>query len=157
MGRTIKAELHYGYNLGDDEDGFQFAEVDEEYGITPTMPWWDEDGDDLAEQGKEQLLRTAGFSYDGPHDDAYYDRYRAAMANLGVTFERTGYEGGMTLLVAAGREYTAYTGDHTEIDPAAMNTAADAAADEALATALQALGITPKQDKPAWLLTCYYG
>jgi hypothetical protein len=155
---TIKAELHYGYDLGDaNGEGWQFAELGGEYDSTPTVSWWDEDGDDFAEQAMEQLLRAAGFTETDWRAVGYYDRRRAAEATIGVAFEHTGYEAARTLIVAKGREYGAYTSDVTELDPAAMGAAADEAANEALANALKVLGITPKQEKPAWLLTCYHG
>lgn len=159
MGRTIRAELYYGYSLGDDENGWEFAEVDDEdYSSTPTMPWWDEDGDELSDQAMGVLLAASGFTETDSSADGYYGRRREAEAALGVTFEATGYQGGRTLLVAASREFAADCGESVEIDPALMSDATtNAAADEALANALRVLGITPKQEKPAWLLTCYYG
>ncbi len=159
MGITVKAELHYGYNLGDSEtDGWQFAEVsDEEYNGTPTMPWWDEDGDGLAGQAEKVLLAAVGFTETDWSADGYFDRQREAKARLGVAFEITGYEGGRTLIVASGTERTAYSSEATEIDPAVLASTTTDAMDRQLADALRILGITPKQDKPAWLLTCYYG
>lgn len=158
MGITVKAELRYGYNLGDDESGWEFAEVsDDEYSTTPTVDWWNEDGDGLSEQAEVMLLASVGFTETDWRADGYWDRKRAAQNLLAVEFESTGYEGGRTLLVAKGREYHAYSSDCTELDPAAMGAAADEVANKALANALQVLGITPNQTKPMWLLTCYYG
>lgn len=157
MSMTIRAELRYGYNLGGDENGWEFAEVDDEYGTTPTVPWWDEDGESLGEQAEEQLFRAVGFTGADWNAPDYGERRRAAAAKIGVELESTGHEGTRVLIVAKGRKYHSSPSDVTELDPAAMGAAADEAANEALASAVKVLGITPKQEKPAWLLTCYYG
>jgi hypothetical protein len=156
---TIQAELHYGYNLGDPDNGsgWEFAEVTDEYAETPALPWWDEDGDSFGEQAMTQLLTAAGFTETDRRADGYHQRRRDAEERLGVEFENTGYEASRALLVAKGTERTAYTSEVTELDPAAMAAAATEAMDGALAEALRVLGITPAQTKPAWLLTCYYG
>jgi hypothetical protein len=160
MGMTIQAELHYGYDLGDNENGngWAFAETSGEYDETIALPWFDEGGDSLGEQAMDQLRKAAGFiETDWRADSTYFDRRRELDAQLGVEFQNTGYEGARTLLVAKGIEITAYTSEVELIDPALLAAGATDAMDQALANALQVLGITPKQEKPAWLLTCYYG
>lgn len=157
MGMTIRAEISYGYSLGDDYgDGWEFAEVDDDG--EPTVSWWDEDGDSFDEQAMEVLLIRSGFDEPGwPRADGYYDRLRDAKARLGVEFVSTGYEGARTLLIASGTKRATFTSGAVEIDPVAMAGAATEAMNEALADAQRVLGITPNQSKPAWLLTCYYG
>jgi len=157
MGMTAKAELHYGYHLGDEESGYEIAEVDDDaFGTDLTVPWWDEDGDSFDEQAMAVLRASVGFT-ETEYSEGFYERQREADARLDVEIERSGYQGGQFLLVVKGRELGAEAGDVVELDPAELTAKVDEAADAALADALRTLGITPKQEKPAWLLTCYYG
>jgi len=165
MGRTIKASLAYGYTLGGDDGGWEFHEVygDDEYeqGYGPKLDWYDSDdegGEGFQEQAMTRLLATAGFTETDWRADGYYERRWEAEKRLGVQFERTGYEGGdLLLIVRQEEEFDAYCGDVEEIDPGALTAVGNADADALLAAALQALGITPNQEKAAWLLTVYYG
>ena len=165
MGRTIKASLAYGYCLGGGDGGWEFQEVysDDEYeiGYGPKLDWYDdedEDGDGFQEQATTRLLASAGFTETDWQAEGYYERRWGAEKELGVQFERTGYEGGdLLLIVKQEGEFDAYCGNAEEIDPAMLTAVGNAEADARLAAALQTLGITPNQPKPAWLLTCYYG
>lgn len=154
MGMTIRAELNYGYVICDFHgDGYQFAEVDVG---EPTATWWDGNGDSFDEQAMTYLRAAAGFT-ETEWSERYYDRMCEADEKIGVEFEHTGYEGGRTLLVAKGRKHDTEPSGTTMIDPVFMGAATDGIANEALSNALRTLGITPRQEKPAWLLTCYYG
>lgn len=154
MGMTIKAELHYGYEIYDADSGWLITEAGEFGEFEPA--WWDEDGDGLGEQIMEQLVRAAGFTETSGADD-YWSRRWEVERDLPVEVEHSGYEGRQLLLVVKDREFSADAGEAEVIDPAVMSAQADEAANALLADALRTLGITPKQEKPAWLLTCYYG
>lgn len=155
MGMTIKAELHYGFTIYDADGGWEIAEAGEFGEYTPD--WWDEDGDDTGEQITTQLLKASGFTETYGEAEDYWSRRLDAEDSLPVELEHSGYQGGQLMLVVKDREYSAYAGDATTIDPAEMAAQNDEVANAHLADALRTLGITPVQSKPAWLLTCYYG
>ena len=157
MGTTTRAELSYGYRLQGNDGQWLVKEVhpedSDEYGLN--LDWLDDEDsfDDMAM--KRLLAALAGFTETDWRAPGYFDRKREAEARLGVAFGRTGWEADDLLLVT--KQYGAYLGDAEEIDPAEMIAAAGAAADERLGQALEVLGMTPLQERPAWLLTAYRG
>lgn len=158
MGTIIKAELSYGYRLQGGDGAWLVREVhpedSDEWGLN--VDWITEDDEDnFDEIAKLRLLASVGFTETDYHADGYYDRLRAAEARLGVELERTGWEFNDLLLVT--RQIGAYLGEAEPVDPAVL--AAEQASDacDRLRAALAVLGLTPLQEKPAWLLTARKG
>lgn len=164
MGSSPSAFLAYGYDLGGG-DGWKIRETDEYGGIDASnasmLAWYDEDSDDgFIEQAERRLLAViAGFTEkwgDNP-DGAYFDREKAAKEVVGVKFDTYSYgEYPMHVLAAKVIE----VGD----DQALIVNPQDLTPDlgevlkwnSALNAAIEALGITPEQENPSWLLCAYY-
>lgn len=157
MGTTIKAELSYGYRLQGDDGQWLVREVhpddSELWGLN--LDWFDEDEDSFDEAAGRRLLASIGFTETDYTVDGYFDRQRAAEAQLGVALERTGWEANDLLLVT--KQIGAYLGEAEEIDPAVLAAEAGGDGNERLRSALAVLGLTPLQEQPAWLLTAYRG
>ncbi len=176
MGSSSRAHLAYGYDLGTEED-FRCAERGE-YG-SPKLPWLpgSDDEDDRDEEYDEDdetdddetdfvtavetllLERVGGFTETNWHADGYFDRKRAADAVVGVEVAAAGgddYPGWM--LVAAGSERSVEWSEAMTLDLGAMATEPAAKGwDAKLTAALSALGLTPTQDGPRWLVFPSYG
>lgn len=159
MGQSTNGMLVYGYNFGG-LDGWEIEEAGE-YG--EWQPEWlnsdsDEDeDDDVIEAAGKVLLASVGFAETDWQADGYYDRKRAAEARLGVEFDSY-CSGDYPMWVLAADVTTVYRGDVKVIDFAALEQAReDGDWDAKLAAAVQALGVTPKQDGPKWLLVSYWG
>jgi len=156
MGTSTNAMLVYGYHLGNADDGLEVAEADED-GLLG-LDWYDPDtDDDFAETAMEVLLGAAGFTEEYEPGSGYYERKSAAEAALGVEFE-THCSGDYPMLILAAKTVTAHRGDADPIDFVALATEAEAGGwDDKLRNALQVLGLTPKQERPMWLLCSYWG
>ncbi len=162
MGTSTNAVLAYGYDLGGDEEGWKIQEADE-YGELPEgLAWYDPDGDDdLADQAHEWLLaKLAGFPgkrHPGEHENDFFDREKVAKELVGVEFESY-CSSDYPMYVLAAHAITVYRGHSEVLDLGSLAT--DPAVngwDDKLAAALAALGITPKQEKPGWVLVSYSG
>lgn len=155
MGVSTDGILAYGFNLGGDEGGWEIAEVDEYGEWTPD--WYDEEEEDLVSDAETHLLRAAGFTETDYKAEGYYDRKREAGARVGV--ELVSYcSGEFPMYVLAAHHITAYRGDVKEIDFAALDQKrVDEGWDEKLRAACEALGVTPKQERPKWMLVSYWG
>jgi hypothetical protein len=155
MGQSTNGMLVYGYNFG-----WEIEEVGE-YG--EWHPSWlnsdsdeDESGDVIEAAGKV-LLASVGFAETDWRADGYHDRLRAAEAQLGVEFDSY-CSGDYPMWCLAAHITTVYRGDVKEIDFGALEKArVDGGWDGKLAAAIQALGVTPKQAQPRWLLVSYWG
>lgn len=155
MGQSTNAVLAYGYDLGGDEGGWKIAEAGE-YG--EWEPHWaaDEDDDPMAAAGK-LLLASVDFAETDWRADGYRARKQAAEARLGVELESY-CSGDYPMWLLAAHTITVYRGDCKEIDFAALEKArADGDWDAKLTHALTTLGVTPKQERPGWLLVSYWG
>lgn len=153
MGQSTNGMLVYGYNFGGEEGGWQLAEVDE---YEPWEPEWMGDDDVISAAG-ERLLASVGFTETDYKAEGYFDRKKAAEDRLGVEFDSF-CSGDYPMWVLAADVTTVYRGDVKEIDFAALEQAReDGDWDAKLAAAVQALGVTPKQDGPKWLLVSYWG
>jgi hypothetical protein len=158
MGQSTNGILAYGYDLGGDEE-FKVQGVGE-YGELK-LDWYDpeaEDGDDFQAAAERRLLVASGFTetYEDGRPD-YFGRESAAKEALGVEFESY-CSGDYPMFVLAAKALTAYRGDCDVIDMAALSDPAVLAGyDEKLSAALAALGLTPVQEAPAWLLCSYWG
>lgn len=162
MGVSTNGILAYGYDLGG-EDEWKVREADEYGGLIPHTGGWapdpeTEEGYDLIGLAERHLLAASGFTetYEDGRE-GYFGRENAAKEALGVEFEAYCSDD-YTMYVLAAKVLTAHRGDVQ--DAAAFILAAEEARpemDAKLRVALEALGITPVQEKPAWLLCSYWG
>lgn len=162
MGTSTNAMLVYGYNLGAGDGEWEIAEVDG-YG-SPKLDWYgtnedDEDDEDegFTELAMKRLLTAAGFTETDYKVAGYFDRQKAAEKQVGVEFDSY-CSGDYPMWVLAARIITVRRGDCGVIDFAELTAEAEAGDyDTKLANAIQVLGITPKQERPRWLLVSYWG
>lgn len=162
MGVSTDAILAYGYDLGGEEE-FKVREVDEYGGLLPGTGDWAPDPEaeedyDLIEMAERHLLEASGFTetYEDGRD-GYFGRESAAKEALGVEFAAYCSDES-TMYVLAAKVLTANRG-YVQ-DAGVFILAAEAARpemDRKLRAALEVLGITPVQEKPAWLLCSYWG
>lgn len=156
MGQSTDGILAYGYDLGGDE-GWKLEGLGE-YGEFPELPWLDED-EGFQESAERRLLaEIAGFTEEwSPGKDGYWERKEAAEARVGVKFDSY-CSGDYPMFLLATKVITVHRGSVKDIDMLAL--AAEPAAngwDAKLRAALAALGITPQQSEPRWLLASYWG
>ena len=156
MGQSTNAVLAYGYDLGSGEE-WKIAEVGE-YGDL-AVDWFDEDHEDgFLGQAERRLLNASGFTetYEDGKDD-YFAREGEAKERLGVEFESY-CSGEYPMYVLATKVITVRRGYSEVLDlPALMAEPAEHGWDDKLTAALTALGITPKQEQPGWVLCSYWG
>lgn len=154
MGMDPRARLVYGYALGGDADGegWLIGEAGE-YGE------WEPDWigeDDIISAAEKRLMASVGFTETDYKADGYFDRAREAKAQLGVEFVSHGGE--YSCWALAAWKVTVEWGEVAMVDLAAlMSERVDGDWDAKLAHAITALGVTPKQERPAWLLLAAYG
>ncbi|GGZ23733.1 hypothetical protein GCM10010387_16190 [Streptomyces inusitatus] len=162
MGRSTNALLVYGYDLGGDGDGdgWKVQETDE-YGGLAELDWFDEEHPeaDFCDAVERRLLAVLGGFTEEWTEDArntgYYDREKAAKARVHVKVETHCSDGAPSYLLAVNVT-TARRGDPVVIDVDDLTRSRLAADwDDLLAEALQALGLTPLQAAPAWILASY--
>jgi hypothetical protein len=163
MGQSTNAVLAYGYDLGSDED-WKIQEASGEYGELQ-LDWLttagdtedDEDAGFIAQAKKRLLAQIAGFTETDWQVEGFFTRQDEAEKSLGVEF-KSYCSGDYPMYVLAAHAITVHRGDSQLLDLAAL--AADPAAngwDEKLQAALTALGITPTQQTPGWVLCSYWG
>ncbi|MFF9118282.1 hypothetical protein ACF09Y_22230 [Streptomyces massasporeus] len=156
MGQSTNGILAYGYDLGGEEE-WKLQGLGE-YGELPDLPWHAE-GEDFQEAAERRLLaQLADFTETWqPGSDGYFTREQEAKARLGVEFD-TYCSGDYPMYLLATKVITVYRGSVEHIDMAELVTAPETNGwDEKLRAAVQALGITPTQEKPKWLLCSYWG
>jgi hypothetical protein len=160
MGQSTNAVLAYGYDLAGGEDEWKIKEVGE-YG-EPKLDWYDdsEDNDDgFVEQAQKRLLaQVAGFTEKWERGaEGYFAREKAAQERVGVEFESY-CSGEYPMYVLAAHVITVHRGYSQLLDLAALVNAVGVSDwDAKLAAAIKALGITPTQAKPGWVLVSYWG
>lgn len=162
MGTRTDAILAYGYDLGGDGE-WKVREVDEYGGLMPGAGGWVPDPEaeedyDLTGLAERHLLDASGFTetYEDGRE-GYFGRESAAKEALGVEFE-TYCSDEYPMYVLAAKVLTADRG-YVQ-DAASFILAAEEARpemDRKLRTALGALGLTPLQEQPKWLLCSYWG
>lgn len=157
MGRSLTAKLVYGYDLGGAEDEWKVREANEYGGLT--LDWLDEDTDDVIGDMERRILAVvAGFTETWETSDdgkGFFRRKRAAEATLGVKFGSYGVSDYSAYLLSA---HSVDVRGAEVMDLAALESHPDRPQwDAALTAAIQALGITPMQEKPGWLLCASYG
>lgn len=156
MGMSASGILAYGYNLGGG-DGWEIAETGE-YG-EPALDWFDPEAEDtdFVTEAEKRLLAAAGFTETDWQVDGYFARERAAKAALGVEFESY-CSGDYSQYVLATKVITVSWGEVEPIDVTALQCEpVENHWDDRLRAAVSTLGLTPKQEKPAWLLCSYWG
>ncbi|MFI7468168.1 hypothetical protein [Nonomuraea sp. NPDC049646] len=163
MGSSPSAFLAYGYDLGSGES-WKFRETDEYGYLDPSKVAWYDDGEDadgFVEQAERRLLaEIAGFTetwetWSG--EGNFFTAESAAKERLGVKFDTYSYHEYPMYVLAAN---VIEVGD----DQALIVNPKDLTPDlgevlrwnSALSAALEALGITPEQETPSWLLCAYY-
>lgn len=152
------ANLAYGYDLGHATD-FKAAERTEDGG--PCLPWLNEGLGKLIATANERLLaEVAGFREPWKWSDDYFAGLRAAKTTVGVRIVELGhiYDPVGWVLAATESKRSAMWVDTMTLDPAEM--LAEPAVkswDEKLSAATAALGITPHQVAPCWLVFPFYG
>jgi hypothetical protein len=145
MGVDWDAHLVFGYDLGFPDEVIPY---DEE------PSWYDPEDDDLHQQLNDALLdKLAGFSDKWTREDtSYWERRSRAEAKIGVEIWNycSLYERDSAGLILGTKGYRASEDEVAEI------TSEDLVIDpewiERLDNAIAALGLKPKNSKPAWLL-----
>lgn len=156
MGMSADAHLIYGYNL--EGQGDWEIEQTGEYGEI-ALDWYDnEDGsdDDFVEACQKRLLASVGIT-ENPDAGRYFDLEKHVEEHFGVKFFPYGYHDyGRWMLCA--HEIEAYGWSVEAVDLADLVVMPEMNGwDDRLTRVAQILGVTPKQAKPAWLLTSSYG
>jgi len=163
MGVSTDAILAYGYDLGGGDE-WKVREVDEYGGLLPGPAGWVPDPEteedyDLIELAERRLLDVSGFTetYEDGRD-GYFGREREAKEALGVEFE-TYCSDEYPMFVLAAKVHTVRRGYVADVGEfiAAADEATRQEWDAKLASAVAALGVTPVQEKPKWLLVSYWG
>lgn len=159
MGTSPTGLLMYGYDLGGNE-GWKLREAGE-YGEL-ALHWYDNTTDEgaeaefVAEAMRRMLAEIVGFTETDELADGYHERARAAEEALGVVIQHV-WTWEVTYYVLAARVVDASDApepvdfDQLERDRIELRF------DDRLQAALDALGITPAQERPAWLLSSFYG
>lgn len=143
MGTSTNGILAYGYDLGEDFAGLNDYQRDE--------PDWFDEREGWRESAHITLLKAHGFAETDWQADGFFERKREAEKAMGVELKAyCSSEYSMYLLAA--KVQTCYRGDADPVDLTLPDNA-----DERLSWALGVLGITPKADKPQWLLASYWG
>lgn len=152
MGQATDGLLVYGYDLGC-SDEWKVREVSGEYGEL-AAPWYEDDGGDFASAAQAALRVAVGFTetWETRTGDGYFTREREADQRVGVEIE-TYCSDSYPMYVLCAAKLTAARGEI--IDTTEKLSADRSAWDERLAWAFKALGLTPLQEKPAWLLCSY--
>jgi hypothetical protein len=154
MGTSTDAVLAYGYDLGE----WNKIQGAGEFGELLNLPWLDDDSDDgYRDQAERHLLRSVGLTEEPWVEDGYYEREKEAKARLGVQFE-TYCSDRAPMQILAAHVITVSRGDSEILDlTALMNAPVEHGWDDNLRAACEALGITPTQETPAWVLVSYWG
>ncbi|GCE02198.1 hypothetical protein [Embleya hyalina] len=156
MGVDTNAILAYGYDIGGGEP-WRIREATGANGEIE-LDWYDPDSDGFIELCRERLMAGVGITARRPpRDETGFERERAAREALGVEFETYCSDGQPMYLLAAHAIIVA-RGDIKTIDLDALRAVPGREGwDAKLAAAVAALGITPTQDRPRWLLCSYWG
>lgn len=155
MGMSTDAILAYGYDLGG-ADGWKINDLGE-YGELPTLDWYDPDSDEDFEEAIERRLlsQLAGFTETDWRIDGYHARKDAALKQLGVQLV-SHCSSDYPMWVLATYSKTAWRGSPVLFEPTELG-AIPTDWDTKLRAALDALGITPTQEHPRWVLCSDWG
>ena len=158
MGSTATWSLIYGIALFDGEEWL--VEEAGEYGSLVTN-WLSEDDDDPVGAIERRLLASVGFDevYPGRDGDGrdYFRRKREAKRLLGVEIKHNGSDDFSGYILATSKLEVEWS-QTKELDLVELTAEpAREGWDAKLQAAVAALGLTPKQAAPAWLLCASYG
>lgn len=169
MGSATDGILAYGYNLGGDDAGWEITQAGELGEWTPPWPNTNPSSDirydpgiddlilddelrDLIEDARQALLAGTGFTDTDTDAPGYVERLEQAQRRVGV--ELAPYSS-MTypMYVLSAHTITVHRGHFETVDFAALDAKRTSEEwDTKLAAALDILGVTPRQQSPAWLL-----
>jgi hypothetical protein len=157
VGSSSDGRLIYGYDL----DGESWAiEETGEYGEL-ALDWYDNDDEDspsFTDACLMRLLASIGIT-ENPHPGKYFDTEKLVKEHFGVEFIGFGdavYGPGACALGTVDIWASGYS--TAIVDLADLAAAPEREGwDAKLQHACEVLGITPKQAKPAWILTSSYG
>jgi hypothetical protein len=137
MGVETDGILAFGYDLGSEDEGWKVREVDEYGGLVGTA-WHDPDDEDPDFEAKmADVLERA----DVP-------------GNVTV---KTHCSDGSPQFILAAKVITANRGTPVPLDLSALDAnAAEQCWGDQLEAAFDALGLTPTQPRPRWLLCSYW-
>lgn len=154
MGVSTDAILAYGYDLGSGEE-WKVKETCE-YGSL-NLPWYDPEDDDadFMEAVEKKLLSAAGFTETDWEADGYFTREREALATFGVEVVSHCHHD-YPMFILAAYSITSHRGWVGAVDLGELVELQEDA-DARLARALDALGLAPTQEAPAWLLVSDWG
>ena len=161
MGTSTDGILVYGYDLGYPED-WKIENLTEDG--TLNLPWYDEESEDAVDFGEAVLTRLlaelTGFTetwedaVEAGTTDSHFGRKGAAEKQLKVDIVAHCSDD-YPMFLLASRKVSAARGYPEDVTD---EIAADVTADrEHLTAALAALGITPKQTEPRWILASLWG
>lgn len=169
MGMSSTAILAYGYDLGGDEYGWNFPDLD--YGAWRPSDLPEDEGDEFefAEWAESKLLRAAGL--DDADTEDYFDRKREARGRVGVEVIHGGnYDYFRVFLVAwSDRGYGGQPGfiDFNDLERRRVREGWDAKLDSAIEVLELPKIIVPgdswedvkprPEQRPHWMLTSFYG
>lgn len=153
MSSSPRGILAYGYDLGGPE-GWKLENCDQ-YGNFE-FSWYnrfDQLGSWMG-HAELQLLTIVGFTEDNdvPREPGHYQRKREAQEKLRVELVAYGSYDYPNYILAVKPVLTV---DDRGAKPVEINL--DHQAAHELEKALMALGITPVQQYPKWILACFYG
>jgi hypothetical protein len=157
MGQSTNAVLIYGYDLGGGEKEWLVDEASGDYGDL-RVDWYDEEGqDDFVEAAMKRLRVSAGFTETDWRADGFFRRQREADDRVAVKFE-TYCASDYPIYTLAAHVITVHRGDLEVLDLAQLQRLpGENGWDAKLTAALATLGLTPKQEKPGWLLCSWWG
>lgn len=158
MGTSASAKLIYGYDLGGDNNGWKIQQADE-YGCldTDAIDWITDDDFYFAGAAEERLLASIGFTDTNWRADGYHGRLSEAKERLGLDIVfYSHHDNSMHALAAHVIEQGWSEGLVLDLPALAALPEANGW-DAKLAAAIEALGMTPTQTRPGWILCAEYG
>lgn len=154
MGTSTNAILAYGYDLGG-SDGYLVDEASE-YGGLPDAWYANEADHEFQEEAERRLLVSVGFTETNWQAPGHFARKREAEQRCGVEIVAH-CSGDYPMYILAAHRLTVRRGDVEQLDLEELQTdPVTQGWDDKLRAALVALGLTPKQQEPAWLLCSYW-
>jgi hypothetical protein len=153
MGCHATGILAYGYDLGGGSQEWKVAEITGDN--QSTLDWFlvDEDADDFRDQAEACLVdRLGDFTDTDPAAQDYYQNYARALVDVGITVDTHGDDDDPSYVLAAHLSSASSTlPQELSLDRLEQRRTTEDW-DGKLADALTALGLTPAQDRPRWLL-----
>ncbi|MEU6719772.1 hypothetical protein ABZ897_50670 [Nonomuraea sp. NPDC046802] len=141
----VEAILAFGYDLG--ANGTRKLQEADQFGRLPGIAWYDADTEHPTEDAEPYLLTAAGVEYSSGSD-----LVKLLKDHLGVWFVSYGWVDEPKYLLAACTLKCDWDDEAQPIDLAKLDEqVVQHELDTKLANALELLGVTPTQQRPAWL------